>query len=136
MVEVKKPVPEIDDESRPFFEAAKEGRLSIQKCSSCGTFRFPPRLRCPSCLSTDTQWTDVSGRGNVFTFGIWHQVFHPAFADEAPYNVAVVELEEGPHMVTSIVDCPNDSLRIGMPVQVVYTEPVDGVVLAKFKPVQ
>ena len=126
-------VPVVTRALEPFFAAAKEGRLVVQRCVSCGTLRFPPRSLCSSCLSTEREWTAVSGRGEVFSFFWMHQVYHPAFADEVPYAVAVVRLEEGPRMTTNIRSCPKEELRIGLPVEVVFEQRGD-LHLPQFRP--
>ena len=128
-----RPLPEGDRVLAPFFAAAKEHRLVVQRCARCGSLRFPPRELCTSCLSTDVEWADVSGRGEIFSFNVMHQVYHPAFAAEVPYAVVVVKLEEGPKMISNLVDCPVDEIRIGMPVEVVFETMTDAITLPKFR---
>ena len=101
-----------------------------------GTWRLPSRDRCDRCWSTDTEWAQASGRGTLYTFGLMHQIYHPAFVADAPYNVAVVELDEGVRLTTNIVGCPNDQLRVGMPVEVVFESVSEGAALPKFRPSQ
>ena len=127
------PLPEGDPALAPFFAAAKEGRLVVQRCARCGTLRFPPRELCTSCLSTDVEWAHVSGRGEVFSFNVMHQIYHPAFAKEVPYAVVVVKLAEGPKMISNVVDCPVDEIRIGMPVEAVFEPVTDAITLPKFR---
>jgi len=131
----KKPVPEADDASRPFFDGANQGHLMLMRCESCGAYRFPSRDRCDVCWSTETAWVEASGKGTVYTFGIMHQLYHPGFKDEIPYNVTVVELAEGPRITTNIVDCPNDQIRAGMAVEATFARVSDSVSLPKFRPV-
>jgi uncharacterized OB-fold protein len=128
-----RPLPEGDPALAPFFAAAKERRLVVQRCARCGTLRFPPRELCTSCLSTEVEWADVSGRGEIFSFNVMHQVYHPAFATEVPYAVVVVKLAEGPKMISNLVDCPVDAIRIGMPVEVVFETLTDAITLPKFR---
>ncbi len=128
-----RPLPEGDRALVPFFAAAKERRLVVQRCARCGTLRFPPRELCTSCLSTEIEWADVSGRGEIFSFNVMHQVYHPAFATEVPYAVVVVKLAEGPKMISNLVDCPVDEIRIGMPVEVVFETMTDEITLPKFR---
>jgi hypothetical protein len=118
----------------PFFEAARQRRLVIQRCRGCGTLRFPARDGCSRCLSRESEWTPVSGRGAVFSYAVMHQVYHPGFADAVPYAVVVVELEEGARLVSNVVDCALRDLRIGMPVEVVFEDVAPGVTLPKFRP--
>ena len=128
-----KPVPEVDATLAPFFAAANEARLVVQRCTACGTLRFPPRELCSACLSTKASWAEVSGRGAVFSFNVMHQIYHPAFAAEVPYAVVVVQLAEGPKLISNVVDCPIDEIRIGMRVEVVFEKVSPDVTLPKFR---
>ena len=128
-----KPVPDVDATLAPYFTAAKERRLVVQRCTGCGALRFPPRELCSACLSNGVEWTDVSGRGAVFSFNVMHQIYHPAFAPEVPYAVVVVKLAEGPKLVSNVVDCPPHEVRIGMPVEVVFEDVAPDVTLPKFR---
>ncbi len=128
-----RPIPEIDAQLAPFFAAAKERRLVVQRCAQCGAYRFPPRELCSGCLSTASTWVEVAGRGEIFSYNVMHQVYHPAFAAEVPYAVVVVKLAEGPKMISNLVDCPVDEIRIGMPVEVVFEPLSDTVTLPKFR---
>lgn len=124
----EKPIPEPDDASRPFFEGGMQGRLVLMRCSACRAWRLPSRQHCDNCLSADYTWEEASGRGTVRTFGVMHQKYHPAFVPELPYNVAIVELEEGPRMVTNIVGVSNGELRVGLPVVVEWEKHADSAV--------
>ncbi|MFM7141630.1 MAG: Zn-ribbon domain-containing OB-fold protein [Alphaproteobacteria bacterium] len=128
-----KPVPKATPELAPFLEAAREGRLAVQRCTSCGSLRFPPRELCSRCWSREVEWTDASGRGEVFSFYVMHQVYHPGFAADVPYPVVVVKLEEGPLVVSNLVDCPRERLAVGLPVEVAFEER-EGVALPVFRP--
>lgn len=128
-----RPLPEGDRTLAPFFAAAKVHRLVVQRCARCGAMRFPPRELCTGCLSTDVDWAEVSGRGEIFSFNVMHQVYHPAFAHEVPYAVVVVKLAEGPKMISNLIDCPPEEIRIGMPVEVVFEEMTDEITLPKFR---
>jgi uncharacterized OB-fold protein len=128
---VPRPLPEPDEASRPFFEGAMAGRLMLMRCNACGTVRLPSRRHCDRCLSPEFAWFEASGRGTVRTFGVMHQRYHPAF--ELPYNVTIVELEEGPRITTNIVGVANDQIRVGMPVVVDWERHSD-VALPKFRP--
>jgi hypothetical protein len=90
---------------------------------------------CPECHSLSFEWAPVSGRGTVYTYAIVTQKLHPYWADRMPYNVVLVELEEGIRIVSNLVDCPNESIRIGMPVTVVFEDVSDEISLPMFKPV-
>lgn len=129
-----KPLPRIDEESKGFWEACQRRELVVQRCGACGALRHYPRALCPNCLSDQVEWLRCSGRGTVYTFTVTHQNQAPGFRDALPYVLAYVELEEGVRMLTNIVDCPPESVRIGMPVEVVFEDATPAVTLAKFKP--
>ena len=132
--EYKLPIPVADEASEPFFRGARERRLMLLRCAQCGRHRLPGRERCADCWSTDAEWVQASGRGKLYTFGIMHQQYHPAFAGVVPYNYAIVELEEGPRLVTNIVECANEALRIDLPVEAVYDDVSDETTLVRFRP--
>ena len=126
-----RPLPEADEDSAPFFDGGMDGRLMLMKCMDCGQLRMPARKHCDNCLSGNTAWVQASGRGKVFTFSIMHQQFHPGF--QVPYNLATVELEEGPRLNTNLVGIADDDIRVGMEV-VVDWEKHEDVALPKFRP--
>ena len=135
-----KPVPVPDEESRPFFNAARQGVLLLRRCHACTTYMSPTggigtplRPRCVSCFSADLEWARSGGRGTLYSFALMHQVYDPSFADEVPYNVSVVELAEGVRMTTNVVDCPNDELWIGMPLEVTFEQVSDDFAIPKFR---
>ena len=128
------PVPTPDEASAPYFEGAAAGRLMLMRCVACGAHRYPSRDRCDVCWSTETEWVEASGRAALHSWVIFHQVYHPAFKERVPYNVAMVELEEGPRISTNIVGCENDALRAGMPLQVTFETVAEGVAIPKFRP--
>jgi uncharacterized protein len=130
----KKPLPRIDEESRGYWEALQRHELYVQRCRDCGTSRFPPRAICPACLSSAVEWVRASGRGTVYSFTVTHQNQAPGFRDELPYVLAIVELAEGPRLMTNLVECASDAVRIGMPVEVVYDDVTPEITLAKFRP--
>ncbi len=134
MTDYKKPIPSITPEMRPFFAAAKRHELVVQRCKGCGTHRFPAREICSQCLSEESEWVKVSGRGEVFSFNVMHQIYHPGFADEVPYAVIVVKLAEGAKMTSNLVGLQPHEIKIGMPVKVVFEDVGDEVTLAKFAP--
>jgi len=128
-----RPLPEADETSGPFWDGAMAGRLVLMRCGDCGEWRLPSRQHCDVCLSDKYSWEPASGRGTVRTFGVMHQKYHPGWAAISPYNVTIVELEEGPRMPTNIVGIPNEQIRVGMPV-IVEFEKHDDVALPKFRP--
>ena len=134
MTAYAKPIPAITPEMRPFFEGAKRHELRVQRCRACGAHRFPARAICSACLSTDAEWVPVSGRGEIFSYAVMHQVYHPGFAAEVPYAVVIVRLSEGAKLVSNLVGVAAHDVRIGMPVRVVFEEISDEVTLPKFVP--
>ena len=134
-------LPEIDEVSRPFWEAAAAGELRMQACARCRASRFPPRPVCPRCRSFDAQWRTMSGRGRIWSFAVPHPPLLPAFMAVAPYNVVVVALDEDPklRMVGNLVASPDAainsvepaSIMIGAPVRVVFAQ-VDDVTMPRW----
>jgi uncharacterized OB-fold protein len=106
----------------------------IQKCDSCEEYQFYPRGICANCWSNDIQWVTASGKGRVWTFTVTYQNGTPGFAEEVPYVLALVELEEGVRMFTNIVDCDPRSVSIGMPVEVTFVRATDQISVPYFKP--
>ncbi len=90
-----KPSPQISELSRPYWEAAAQGRLVLQACAACGTLRHYPRLLCTQCFSDAATWHTASGRGHIHSWTVAHHAFHPAFAAELPYTLVTVDLAEG-----------------------------------------
>lgn len=130
----EKLLPRIDEMNRPYWEGAKRHELLLQKCQECGHYRYPPGETCPSCLSDRLEWVKVSGRGSVYTWTVFHQAYHPAYKDDIPYAVVAVELEEGPRMITNLVNCGTEDIKMGMPVEVVFDDVTGEVSLPKFRP--
>jgi len=129
-----KALPHIDEEMRPWWEAAQRHELYIQKCRDCGDLRFHPRALCTSCMSSQVEWVKCSGRGKIYTFTITNQNGSAGFRDSLPYVLAWVELEEGVKLLTNIVDCPPDRVKIDMPVAAVFDDVTPEVTLVKFRP--
>lgn len=134
MFQLEKPLPLANEDSQEYWEGCRQGELRIQKCRGCGHFRFPPSVLCPRCLSTDFAWEKSSGRGTVYTFIVVHRPQHPAFYEDVPYNVAIIELDEGPRLHSRIVGCANEEIAIGMPVEVVFEKKNDDVTMPYFRP--
>ena len=131
----KRPLPEPTPETREFWEGAKRGELRIQRCWSCGQAYFFPRPFCPNCSSKDVEWFTASGRGRLHTYVINHR---PAmgFQDLAPYVIAIVELDEGPRMMTNIIDVEPSAknLPADMPLEVAWEQQSDDITLPLFRP--
>ena len=127
------PTPEHD--TLPYWEAAREGRLLIRRCGACGRAGFYPRPFCPTCWSDDVRWETASGRATLYTYSVIHQNELPPFHAWLPYVAAIVELEEGPRMMTNLVDFDVDRIAIGMPLEVVFREHSDTITAPVFRPV-
>jgi uncharacterized OB-fold protein len=134
--EYKKPLPTLTDDNRPFWEGARQGKLMMQKCGDCSHIRYPISHVCPDCLSYKTEWTQLSGRGEVFSYVVFYQLYNKAFADDVPYNVAMIQLEEGPRMFSNIVGVDNDAVKVGDKVEVTFEKATDEVSIPKFRPRQ
>lgn len=132
--EHQRPLPYLTDVNRPYWTAAKRHEFLLQRCEACGHYRHPAGTSCPSCLSDKLTWVKASGRGKVYTWTVFHQVYHPAFAGEVPYAVVVVELEEGPRLATRLIDCSLEDIRIDMPVEVTFKDIDENISLPSFRP--
>ena len=126
------PAPQPNLETQPFWDATAEGRFLLLRCEN-GHVIWYPRFLCPECRSTETTWVEASGRGTVYTYTIVRRGQGP-FAPAAPYVVAYVELEEGPRILTNVVDVDPEQVRIGMPVEVVWHDTGEGSALYRFRP--
>lgn len=117
--------------SRPFWDAANQGRLILQKCGACGRFRWTPQILCTHCQSEDFAWEEVSGEGVIYSYTVVRRAPLPAF--EPPYVLAVVELAEGPLMLTRLTDCEPDAVSIGAAAQVAFTRLDEEINLYTFR---
>ncbi|WP_203555582.1 Zn-ribbon domain-containing OB-fold protein [Bacillus sp. B15-48] len=123
----------IDSDTRPHWEATKNKELLIQFCPSCKTHQFYPRVICKNCFS-DVEWVPASGKATVYSYSVVHKVFNLEFKEKLPYILALVELEEGPRMMTNIIECELDQVKIGMPVQADFSQIFGEYNLVRFKP--
>lgn len=128
-----RPAPFPDGESAPYWAAAKAHRFELPHCAACSTWIFPPRALCPTCW-TEPEWKPVSGRGTVYTFAIMRDSFMKGFPP--PYVIAEVDLDEQPglRLLTNIVGCDVDAVRIGMPVEVTFEDRSADVTVPQFRP--
>ncbi len=133
-----KPLPQPTLISQPFWDAARERRLSIQRCAACNRYVFYPRPLCPYCGATDLAWTDVSGRGTLYSYTIARRPTARPFEPDVPYVIAIVELEEGPRMVTNIVDVEQtpEALVLDMALDVTFERLSDEISLPVFRPAE
>lgn len=124
----KIPAPAVNAENQAFFDAAAAGKLALKKCADCGEHHFYPRAICPHCFSANTVWVDAQGGGSVYTYSVLRR------GVPVPYCIAYVTLDEGVTMLTNIVDCDLDAVRIGMKVRVVFKASDGGPPVPMFMP--
>ncbi len=134
MLEYKKPIPVPSVESKPYWEGLKNNQLLMQRCDDCGKAWFPPAVYCPHCGSGASTWMPMSGRGKVYSYVVYHRVYNPAFAEDIPYTVGVIELEEGPRMISNVIGIAPAEVVCEMPVEIVFDRVSDAIVIPKFKP--
>jgi uncharacterized OB-fold protein len=127
-------IPTVDDETRPFWAAAREGRFLIARCDDCGRAHHYPRPFCPFCWSENVSWEDASGRATLYTYSTVFVNERPPFNNRLPYVAAVVDLEEGPRVMTNLVGCDPADLRIGQEVVVAYEDLTDEITVPVFRP--
>ena len=127
-----KPRPQPTPTSAPYWDGLARCEVRVQRCDVCGTWVHYPRHRCPSCLSDRLSWHRIDPGGSVYTFTVARRPTHPSFADEVPQIVAVVELEHGVRMTTTLAGVEPDAVRIGLPVTAVFEHGDDGVTLLRF----
>ena len=120
--------------TKPFWEATKRGELLLPLCKTCDSVFWYPREDCPRCMSPDVGWTKSGGRGRVHTFTIVRQPAHPAFLQDVPYIWAIVQLDEGPRMISNVINCPVENVYIDMPVKAIFEELDSDFSLVKFEP--
>ena len=126
------PLPRPTPLSAPHWDGCREGRLRVQRCRACRHYVFIPQPVCTACQSDALEWVDSSGRGTVYSLTTVHRPQRPEFA--VPYTVAIVELDEGWHMLTNLVECAPEERAIGMRVEVVFRRMTDEVTLPMFRP--
>ncbi len=126
------PYPNI--ETQPFWDATAQGRIDLAVCDNCGFIPFYPRLMCPDCQGTDMTWTTMSGKGTVYSFSVTRAGASRSWRDHLPFVVAYVQLDEGPIMMTNIVDCDVETVEIGMPVTAVFDDTGEGTSIIRFAP--
>lgn len=128
------PAPAVTLETEQFWVATARGELMIPRCNECATFIWYPRRFCAVCAGQDVSWVKASGRGTVYSFTIVRRGPGP-YAEASPFVLAYVELEEGPRIMTNVVDCAPEDVAVGMPVEVVFHDTGQGTSLFRFRPV-
>lgn len=137
--DLTKPLPAVTPEAKPFWDAAAQDQLVMQRCRDCRAWIWTPRPLCNECGSERLDWTPMSGKGTVYSFTVIRQVVgrgaSKAFEPDIPYVVAWVDLEEGPRMITNIVGCPVEDVKLDMKLSVVFEKASETLRLPKFKPI-
>jgi uncharacterized OB-fold protein len=123
------PAPAINVESKPFWDAAEQGKFLIKRCKACGQAHWYPRAICPHCFSSDTVWEESPGEGVIYTYSVMHR------NTPVPYAIAYVNLDEGPAVLTNIIDYDASTLKIGARVKVKWTPTEGGSPVFTFAPV-
>ena len=123
----KIPAPQASPDTQPFWDAATKGQLVIKKCRACGESHYYPRALCPFCQSDATEWQTTAGTGTIYSYSVMRRA-------DVPYAIAYVTLDEGPTMMTNLVDCDFDALKIGQRVKVVFTPTEGGPPVPTFTP--
>jgi uncharacterized OB-fold protein len=126
-----------DERTEPFWAAAREGRVSVPRCTNCGTVVLPPKPYCFNCLSQSFAWEDLAGTGTIYTFTIVRHPLHPGLKDVVPYVSGIIELDgtqgAGARLMGNIFDCVPEDVRIGDPVQVVFEPLGDDYAMMRFR---
>ena len=131
-----KPLPEMQGNSKEFYEWCRRGDLRFQRCSDCQAWRHVPREMCAKCGSDEWKWVKSSGKGTVFTWTVAARAMHPAFVDAVPYAPVIIEMDEGVRLVSELIDCEPADLEVGMRVEVAFAKVSDEVTLPKFRRVK
>ncbi len=133
-MDLVKPIPRPSPTTRPFWDGLNERKVQIQRCDGCDSWVFYPRTRCPSCLSDLLIWREVSGQGVLYTYTLARQPTAPHFADETPQQLAVVELDEGVRMTSTLVNVEPSDIVIGMRLQPYFDQVTDAITLLRYQP--
>jgi len=121
-LEQARPLPHPDEVTRPFWDACARRVLCFQQCDACAHRWLPASVVCPRCWSDATTWVEASGRGTVFSFAVYHRAYHPAFKALLPYVVALIELAEGPRLISNVVGVAPERINVGMAVRLSFDD--------------
>ena len=122
-------------ETEAYWEGCRKHQLLLQRCVECSEFQFYPRIVCTTCSGDKLEWVKASGQGKILTFTVVRRAVSEAYAADVPYVVALVQHDEGPTMMSNVVRCTPETLKIGSPVQVVFEDWSDEVSIPQFRPV-
>lgn len=134
-MDLVKPIPRPSSTTRPFWDGLNARKVQIQRCHACDSWVFYPRIRCPSCLGNQLVWQEVSGRGVLYTYTLARQPTAPHFADETPQQLAVVELDEGVRVTSTLVNVEPSDIVIGMRLRPYFDQVSDAITLLRYQPV-
>ena len=134
MNQYEKPLPFVTEDGQPFWKGCQQHELLIQKCQDCGGSQFPPRVVCVSCSSMNLEWIKTQGKGVVYSYTVVHRAPTKALSVDAPYVVAMIDLEEGVRILSWLVDFPVEELKVGLPVAVTFADVTDEITLPMFGP--
>lgn len=130
---VAKPIPTLRGEEKTYFEEAKAGRLVYQECRGCRSAIFYPRVVCPSCMSEDLEFVPSSGRGTIYSYTTLYRAGHPAFAEEVPYTIVLVDLDEGVRLIADLVDSAPEDVAVGLRVDVLFDAVTEDFTVPRFR---
>jgi uncharacterized protein len=130
------PMPEVSEDTKPFWDACSEQRFLVQRCANCGLHRFPPRPVCSNCQSFSSEWTESAGVGQVFTYTVAYNTPHPVAQQEMPYNVTIVQLDDcdGVLVISNVLTSSPEELRVGLRVVLAWEDRRDGQMMYRFRP--
>ena len=132
-MDLTKPFPIPTPETEPFWSGLREERVLLQKCDDCGTWIFYPRSNCPSCLSTEIRWHQISGEGTLYTYTVTRQATAPHFVDEVPQLIAMIDLDEGVRLTSTLVADDLNGIKVGSRVKPVFDHVNEDVTLLRYR---
>ncbi len=132
--QLDKNLPQPTAETAAYWEGCRKHQLLIQRCTQCGRYQFYPRIICTACMSDGVEWVQASGHGRVLSFTVIHRAVSAAYKAEVPYVLALIELDEGPTMMSNVVELDPESVAIGLPVEVTFEDWSDEITIPKFRP--
>ena len=130
-----KPLPILDTDTRDFWESCRRHAMALQQCLSCKAFRYPPRSLCPHCHSPEAEWNPIRGKGEVYVSLVMWRSYGPAWEHDVPYNISLIDLDEGVRIWSNVIGCPAEEVKIGDPVAISYEDVTDDITLPKFRKV-
>lgn len=128
------PLPKPTPISAPHWEGCRQGELRVQRCRVCESYVFTPQATCTRCLSPELEWVESTGRGQLYSYTVVHRPQQPSF--QTPYVVVIVELEEGFHMLSNLIGCPEEAIQVGMPLEAVFEPQSEEITLPYFRPAE